>query len=72
MNLVMHLKDLLRLITKELGLDDEKRVFLGMVVFKERLALFMLSRTLETLRDVILRMPINGKEVVTEENARVK
>jgi len=48
---------LIRQLSKELGLDDEKRLFYGMMEFKERLTLYLLRRTLEVLRDILLLLP---------------
>jgi len=63
LHLVNFLKDMLRLMTQELGLDDEKKVYLGLVIFKERLAMYMLGRTLETLRDILLLMPSKSESL---------
>ena len=64
---------MLKIITVDLGLDDEKRVYLGMVVFKERLAMFMLSRVLETLRDILLIMPLSTQQMqLQSQNEEVK
>ena len=55
-------------ITKELGLDDEKRVFLGLVVFKERLMMFLLSNSLNLLRDILLLLPLSSKASPSDPN----
>lgn len=62
-HLVNFLKDMLRLLTQELGLDDEKKVYLGLIIFKERLSMYMLGRTLETLRDILLLMPSKSESL---------
>ena len=44
-----------------------------MVVFKERLAMFMLSRVLETLRDILLIMPLSTQQMqLQSQNEEVK
>ena len=57
--MVLHIKDMIKQVGKELGLEEEGRIFLGLVVFKERMAMHMLMRTLEVLRDLILHMPLS-------------
>jgi hypothetical protein len=48
-------------LDQALGLHMEKNVYLGLVVFKERLLLFILRRTLEVLRDVLIVLPLSSK-----------
>jgi hypothetical protein len=55
------LKDIFKDVHRDIGLNDERRVFLGLVVFKERLMVYILQRTLEVLRDLIILMPVSSK-----------
>lgn len=58
-HIVQFLRDVMKQVSRELGLEDESRVYLALVVLKERLAMFMLTRTLEVLRDIVLLMPLS-------------
>jgi hypothetical protein len=67
-SLVSYLKDIMKQITRELGLDDEKRVFLGLVVFKERFMMFLLSNSLDLLRDILMLLPLSTKALPSDPN----
>lgn len=67
-SLVSYLKDIMKQITRELGLDDEKRVFLGLVVFKERFMMFLLSNSLDLLRDILMLLPLSTKASPSDPN----
>jgi hypothetical protein len=69
-SLLQFLKDLMRQATKELGLDDEKRVFLGLVVFKERFMMYLLSNTLDILRDILIQLPLSSKASQLDANTK--
>eukprot|EP00347_Sterkiella_histriomuscorum_P012251 403369312 len=49
-----YLNELKQKIESDLKLDDESQVFHAKIVFKEHLQMFMLSQTLELLRDILL------------------
>jgi hypothetical protein len=49
-------------------LDDEKRVFLGLVVFKERFMMFLLSDSLGLLRDILMLLPLSIKATASDPN----
>jgi uncharacterized membrane protein len=61
--LVSFLKDFFSQLTHSLGLDDESRVFLGLVIFKEKLMLTLLMRALEVLRDLLIVLPLTTKQL---------
>ena len=63
------LKDLFSQLTHSLGLDDESRVFLGLVIFKEKLMLTLLMRALEVLRDILIILPLSTKQLEDPQNA---
>ncbi len=49
-------------------MDDEKRVFLGLVVFKERFMMFLLSNSLDLLRDILMLHPLSTKANPSDPN----
>ena len=69
LSLVSFLKDLFSQLTHSLGLDDESRVFLGLVIFKEKLMLTLLMRALEVLRDILIILPLTTKQLEDPQNA---